>query len=104
MPIPELEVDFNELLESEDGRPSVLLSRDDVKKDKNGEPVTIYENMPVIVFVDDVNSFDEPDRLIAKGVAKINHSNWKNVKWLCEFTSHRDIVHENEDNFWQLIQ
>lgn len=97
--IPEIYVDFNEMLENENGKLCVLLSRYDIKKDKNGNPIKCYENMPIIVFMEDINDSQEEDRLIARGIAKINDTKyWTYVKWLCEFTS--DIVHENEDNFW----
>lgn len=100
MSLPEFIVDFNEMVYTKDDHEGVLLSREDLRKDKNGEMVLLKENMPIIVFCEDTDSYGNPDRLIAKGIAVLNTSDFlpNEVKWCCEFTS--ELVHENEDNFW----
>ena len=74
-------VDFNEMLEDN----LILFSKDDVKKDKTGNDVKIYNNMHVYMFMDDFNDNGERDDLIAEGKIELNtNQGWSShVKWCC---------------------
>lgn len=78
--LPCFYVDFNEII----GHNLVLLSQTDVKNDRNGNPHTLYEGMPISVYCDDVDC--EEDIMYADGYAARNtttHSN--HVKWCCSY-------------------
>jgi|AraplaF_Cvi_mTSA_1032040.scaffolds.fasta_scaffold07011_1 hypothetical protein len=74
-------VDFNEMIE----RNIVLLSREDVKIDRNGNEVFLEEGLKVTVYMDDLDDNGNVDDLIANGtVVKNTGNNWaRHVKWCC---------------------
>lgn len=91
---PIFKVDFNEMLDSN----LVLLAADDVKLNSVGELVSLSEDMPVTVYMEDTDEKGVPDNLVAKGIVTRNLSNvsWAvNAKWCCKLDSH-GIQHESE--------
>ena len=88
-------VDFNEMVTSN----IVLLSKDDAKMDSEGNSITLYDRMPIRVYMDDVSESGETDNLIAEGIAiKYDLSNypyWCHVKWCCEINE-KGIIHESD--------
>lgn len=90
---PRIEVDFNEMLESN----LVLLSAEDTKRDANGEVLSLYEGLNLVVYMNDVGNDGKPDNLIARGIVERNYtSGWaKHVKWCCRIDAD-GIRHESE--------
>ncbi len=88
-------IDLNEMV-TED---IVLLSRDDVKVDSQGGPVTFYEGMPVSVYSDDASDAGEWDPLLGEGVAVRYdlkaYPHWRHVKW-CLCLNWGSLVHASD--------
>ena len=80
---PRIYVDLNERVDKD----IFLLSKEDTKVDSNGNIVTFYENMPILIWSDDGDEEGNPDNLFADAVAiKADHricSKWSYVKWWC---------------------
>lgn len=75
-------VDFNEMLEDN----LVLLSKTDIKKDSEGNDVTLYEGLVVKIYMHDINDEGFEDNLIAEGIVELNthDASWaKLAKWNC---------------------
>lgn len=87
-------VDFNEMVTEH----IVLLSKEDIKEDSEGNPVHFYEGMPVRIYSDDEGDYG-PDALIADGIAirydLSNYSYWSDVKWCCKIDE-KGIYHESD--------
>lgn len=81
MDISIFHVDFNEMIDER----TVLLSKNDMKRDISHVWVSLYEGMLVRVVMEDVDENGEPDDLVAEGVVmKNNFSDWSaHVKWCC---------------------
>jgi len=85
-------VDFNEMVTEN----IVLLSKEDTKIDSDGNLITFYEGMPIIVGCDDVADDETSDNLIAEGIA-IQYDlsdipSWAHVKWCCKINE-KGILH-----------
>ena len=93
-------VDFNEMLSEN----TVLLSREDVKKDTEGNAVMFIEGKAVSVYMDDSDGEGRPDNLIADGTAELNpycgkqgQGFGRHVKWILKIDS-RGIRHESDES------
>jgi hypothetical protein len=77
---PRFEVDFNEMVSDN----ICLLSQTDKRADASGHIITLREGMEVDVFMEDLDEDDNPDPLIASGIAQHNTAeDWsKHVKWV----------------------
>lgn len=77
-------VDFNEMLDSD----LVLLSKGDTKTATGGLIVSLYEGMPVRVYMDDAGEVG-PNNLVANGYVELNRdTGWSShVKWCCRIDS-----------------
>jgi hypothetical protein len=88
-------VDFNEMVTGS----IVLLSKEDWKKDSDGNIITFYEKMPISIYSDDEDDDGKPDNLIADGFAiqydLSNFPNWTHVKWCCKINED-GILHESD--------
>jgi hypothetical protein len=81
-----LYVDFNEMLDHN----LVLLSKNDLIKDSEGNDVILYEGLKVKIYEENFNDLNEEDNLIAEGIVELNTSkaDWaKNVKWNCRINN-----------------
>ena len=92
-------VDFNEMLSNN----IVLLSKEDIKTDAEGNAVIFTEGKAVSVYMDDVDAEGIPDNLIADGTSELNpyygseRQGWgSHVKWILNIDS-RGIRHESDD-------
>ena len=66
-------VGFNEMIEDN----LVLLSKNDVKKDSNGNEIELKEGMRIKIYMDDENEFNETDNLIANRTVELNkYGSW----------------------------
>lgn len=90
--VPTLYVDFNEMLDGD----LVLLSQGDTKTTADGRSVSLYEGMPVRVYMDDADEVG-PNNLVASGYVELNRdTGWSShVKWCCRIDSN-GIRHEIE--------
>lgn len=81
MHLPEIYVDFNEMLAPD----LVLLSAEDSKTATTGEQISLRAGLQVAVFMDDFDDEGNRDDLIAFGVVEANTSvGWaEHVKWCC---------------------
>ena len=95
-------IDFNEMVTDD----IVLLSKDDVKVDSQGNIVTFYEEMPVSIYSDDASLTGEQDHLLAEGVAMkydlSNYPNWRHVKW-CVRIDWNSLMHESDIIFLRVL-
>jgi len=66
--MPRVYVDFNEMLSEN----IVLLSREDIKKDAEGNAAIFAEGKAVSVYMDDTDAEGRPDNLIADGTSELN--------------------------------
>lgn len=91
--LPCLYVDFNEMLASD----LVLLSQNDTKADKLGNPIELYEGLEIAIYSDDVNCDGKPDNLIAQGRVELNRTEgWSKIaKWCCRIDKD-GISHESD--------
>lgn len=79
---PLLEVDYNEMLESN----LVLLSSSDIKIDYYGHEIALQEGLDITIYSDDsTDDQGNPEYMIADGVVEMNRSGgWSShVKWCC---------------------
>ena len=75
---PRIWVDFNTPFDD-----MYFLSRLDIIKDSEGNEIELKENMEVSVFDYDLDENDNPDHLLADGIAILNHKGIStHVKWL----------------------
>ena len=75
---PRIWVDFNTPFDD-----MYFLSRVDIIKDSEGNEIELKENMEVFVFDYDLDENDNPDHLLADGIAILNHTGIStHVKWL----------------------
>ena len=91
---PMVYVDFNEMLDSN----LVLLSAHDTKTAANGDVVSLYEGLEVVVYMDDTDNNGASDNLVAHGVVERNPSvaGWAaQVKWCCRIDG-SGVRHESE--------
>ena len=88
-------VDLNERVDKD----IFLLSKEDSKVDSKGNIVTLYENMPILIWSDDCDEEGNPDNLFADAVAiKADLricSVWSYVKWWCRIDM-STLIHESE--------
>lgn len=95
-------IDFNEMVTDD----IVLLSKDDVEVDSQGNIVTFYEEMPVSIYSDDASLTGEQDHLLAEGVAMkydlSNYPNWRHVKW-CVRIDWNSLMHESDIKFLRVL-
>nr|WP_315011394.1 hypothetical protein [uncultured Capnocytophaga sp.] len=75
---PRIWVDFNTPFDD-----MYFLSRLDIIKDSEGNEIELKENMEVSVFDYDLDENDNPDHLLADGIAILNRTGiFTHVKWL----------------------
>lgn len=95
-------VDLNEMVTDD----IVLLSKDDTKKDSQGNIITFYDKMPVSIYSDDASATGEADNLLAEGIAikydLKKYPNWEHVKW-CVSIDWNSLMHESDLKFLQLL-
>lgn len=94
MSIPEIQVDFNEMVEPD----LVLLTKSDEVTDKNGKTIRLTAGMPIIIYCEDLDSLGRPDRLVANGTAIFNETGvvWtRAAKWCCRLDK-EGIRHQSE--------
>lgn len=95
---PRIYVDLNEMV-TED---IALLSKEDTKTDSEGNLVTFYDKMPVLIYSDDASDAGETDHLLAEGTAiKYDlraYPVWKHVKW-CVHIDWNSLIHESDLQF-----
>lgn len=76
-------VDFNELIADN----IIMLSQTDTKIDSQGNPVTLYEGMPISIYEESIYGDGEIEYLIAEGTVIKHDFNkypyFPYVKWLC---------------------
>lgn len=76
-------VDFNELIADN----IIMLSQTDTKIDSQGNPVTLYEGMPISIYEESIYDDGEIEYLIAEGTVIKHDFNkypyFPYVKWLC---------------------
>lgn len=86
-------VDFNSLVL--DGSIVFFLTNDNIKKNIFDKEMLIYEGMKVVVYMDDINNFDEKDKLTSSGYIIKNPIPAHRVKWCCKMQT--KIAYELED-------
>ena len=93
MSLPTFQVDFNECVSPD----HVLLSREDGRKDSDGNSVTLAEGMRVKIWENDLGDDGRRDNLIAWGtVVRNTAGGWsEHVKWCC-LIAPPGIMHEFE--------
>ena len=94
MTIPEICVDFNEIVEPD----LVLLAKFDEVVDRYGAAIRLTVGMPIIVYCEDTDLAGRPDRLVANGIAILNETGpaWtRAAKWCCRLDKD-GIRHESE--------
>ena len=86
MGIPELYVDFNEMLEPD----LVLLSAADGKVAVTGEQISLRAGLKVAIYMDDFDDEGRPNDMVAFGVVEANTSvGWaEHVRWCCRIDDH----------------
>ena len=76
---PRIWVDFNETWADD----LYFLSQVDIIRDSNGNEIELTENMEISIFDFDLDENDNPDNLLADGIAILNNTGkYSNVKWL----------------------
>lgn len=76
---PRIWVDFNETCVDD----LYFLSQVDIIRDSNGNEIELTENMEISIFDFDLDENDNPDNLLADGIAILNNTGkYSNVKWL----------------------
>ena len=76
---PRIWVDFNESYADD----LYFLSQVDIIRDSNGNEIELTENMEISIFDFDLDENDNPDNLLADGIAILNNiGKYSNVKWL----------------------
>ena len=95
---PKIRVDFNELVEDN----LVLLSKHDEIKDLDGNIISLYSGMHVIVFEDDLDDNNMVDNLIAHGTVELNtygdrYAWTAGAKWNCRINE-KGVMHEPDFN------
>ena len=76
---PRIWVDFNESCADD----LYFLSQVDIIRDSNGNEIELTENMEISFFDFDLDENDNPDNLLADGIAILNNrGKYSNVKWL----------------------
>jgi len=89
-------VDFNEMVTGS----IVLLSKEDMKTDSEGNQVAFYEGMPIGIYSDNEED-GKPNNLIADGIAVkydlSDYTYWSHVKWCC-MIDEKGILHESDLN------
>ena len=76
---PIIWVDFNETCADD----LYFLSQVDIIRDSNGNEIELTENMEISIFDFDLDENDNPDNLLADGIAILNNTGkYSNVKWL----------------------
>ena len=99
---PRIYVDLNEMV-TED---TVLLSKEDTKMDSEGNIITFYDKMPILIYSDDVSDFGETDNLLAEGIAikydLKQYPGWEHVKW-CVRIDWNSLIHESDFHFLRLM-
>ena len=91
---PRIQVDFNEMLESD----LVLLSQTDIRVDSSGTAVVLTEGLPVLIYEEDTGANGQLDYLIASGTVEKTKSNasWAQAaKWCCRI-DRQGIRHQSE--------
>ena len=93
MRIPELYVDFNEMLAPN----LVLLSAADSKVAATGEQISLRAGLQVAIYMDDFYDEGSRDDLVAFGVVEANTSvGWaEHVRWCCRIDD-QGIRHRSE--------
>ena len=76
---PRIWVDFNETCVDD----LYFLSQVDIIRDSNGNEIELTENMEISIFDFDLDENDNPDNLLADGIAILNNTGkYSNGKWL----------------------
>jgi hypothetical protein len=89
---PRFSVDFCEMLA--DMR-TVALSRDDTRKDSEGNIVRFYEGMSVSIYSsDNLDENGNIDNLLAEGIV-VKSDAHKNIKWWCKINE-KGIEYESD--------
>lgn len=91
---PRIQVDFNEMLESD----LVLLSQTDIRVDSSGTTVVLTEGLPVLIYEKDTGANGQLDYLIASGTVEKTESkaSWAQAaKWCCRI-DRQGIRHQSE--------
>ncbi|WP_275152542.1 hypothetical protein, partial [Elizabethkingia meningoseptica] len=63
-----IQVDFNELIESD----LVLLSQQDIKLDYSGQEVLLFAGKEIDIYMDDTDENGAVDNLVASGTVELN--------------------------------
>jgi hypothetical protein len=85
-------VDFCKMLA--DGR-TVALSKDDTKKDSDGNIIKFYEGMSVSIYSsDNLDEHGNVDNLLAEGIVVKSDVN-ENIKWWCKINEN-GILYESD--------
>ena len=76
---PRIWVDCNETCADD----LYFLSQVDIIRDSNGNEIELTENIEISIFDFDLDENDNPDNLLADGIAILNNTGkYSNVKWL----------------------
>ena len=63
-----IQVDFNELIESD----LVLLSQQDIKLDNSGQEILLFPGKEIDIYMDDTDENGAVDNLVASGTVELN--------------------------------
>lgn len=98
---PIFQVDFNKMLHD---NYVVFFSRHGIKENIYGANIVISLGMKVIVYMDDINNFNNKDRLLSNGYVIENPINEHPVKWCCKMQT--EIKYELEDgvNIYNILE
>ena len=67
-----------------------FLSQVDIIRDSNGNEIELTENMEISIFDFDLDENDNPDNLLADGIAILNNTGkYSNVEWLVKVISNK---------------
>src|SRR5689334_7109600 len=93
MDCPRIQVDFNEMVESN----LVLLSQGDTELDSSGNTVVLREGLYVYIYSDDVDASGASDPLLAEGVVeRAPATGWAAAaKWCCRIGP-AGIIHASD--------
>ena len=83
---PRIWVDFNATCADD----LYFLSQVDIIRDSNGNEIELTENIEISIFDFDLDENDNPDNLLADGIAILNNTGkYSNVKWLVKIISNK---------------